>query len=203
MDLRGAQAAAGERQQHKWGEHGARLLRASRERSRHGGDSRLRARWPLCPQSGCARFVALEPRNERSRGGRSTAGSRARFCCSAWDIGRIGWARSRIRPKRRIARGARGGGEGAAAAAFLRLRVVYCVSSSACFVIAVLSTSRSKRAFRSGPQGHSASGARASDHRGPNFRIVLFGLGTWVGLCMGWVRCMGCAWVVYPTDRVR
>ena len=67
---------ASERQQHKWDEHGARLLRASRERSRHEGDSRLCAGWPLCPQFGCARFVALEPRNERSRGGRSTAGSR-------------------------------------------------------------------------------------------------------------------------------
>ena len=37
------------------------LLRASRVRSRNGGDSRLRAG---CPQIGCARFVALEPRNE-------------------------------------------------------------------------------------------------------------------------------------------
>ena len=49
----------------------------------------------------------------RSRGGRSTAGSRARACCSDWDIGRIGWARSRKRPRRAASRGARGGGEGA------------------------------------------------------------------------------------------
>ena len=104
-----AQEAASESQQHKWDEHGARLLRASRERSRHGGDSRLRARWPLCPQSGCARFMALEPRNEPLARRSQHGGQPARARCSAWDIGRIGWARSRNWPTRAASRGARGG----------------------------------------------------------------------------------------------
>ena len=94
LDLRGRRRPD-ERQQHKWDEHGARLLRASRERSRHGGDSRLRARWPLCPQSSCARFMALEPRNEPLARRSQHGGQPARECRSAWDIGRIGWARSR------------------------------------------------------------------------------------------------------------
>ena len=86
---------------------------ASRERSRHGGDSRLRARWPFCPQIGCARFMALEPRNEplvrRSQHGGQTRTS---------VLQRLGYWANRLGTLAQLARraasrrGERGGGEG-------------------------------------------------------------------------------------------
>ena len=128
VDLRGRRRPD-ERQQHKWDEHGACLLRASRERSRHGVDSRLRARWPLCPQSGCARFMALEPRIE-------TLARRSQHSGQPCTIllQRLGYWANRLgtlaqtAKTRRIARG-EGRRRSGRTAAFLRLRVVdVCVS---------------------------------------------------------------------------
>ena len=97
------------------------MVRASRERRRHGGDPRRRAQQRSDRQSDCARYMkiptCLDPRS-RSRGGRSTAGSPARARCSAWEIGRSGRARSR---KGQHAPHRAGRGE-AQAKAFLRLR---------------------------------------------------------------------------------
>ena len=96
----------------KWDEHGTGLVRASRERRRHGGDPRRRAQQRSDRQSDCARFAEFE---SRSRGGRSTAGS----CCTS-ALQRLGdWAKRPgtlvQRPTRAASRGARGGGEGAGA----------------------------------------------------------------------------------------
>ena len=80
----------------KWDEHGARSLRVSRERSRHGGDSA--ARWVITLPAIRLRQIrgarACLGTSPRSRGGRSTAGGPAvRAHCSAWDVGRSGRAR--------------------------------------------------------------------------------------------------------------
>ena len=65
-----------------------------RKRSRHGGDSRLRAAVPLPAIRVCARFVSLAPRTERAaRGAFAARGAQARARCSAWDGGRSGRAR--------------------------------------------------------------------------------------------------------------
>ena len=65
----------------KWDEHGARSLRVSRERSRHGGDSA--ARWVVTLPAIRLRQIrvarACLGTSPRSRGGRSTAGG----CTSA------------------------------------------------------------------------------------------------------------------------
>ena len=80
----------------KWDEHGAGSLRAPRERSRHGGDSRLRAGQSLCPRIGCAPDSCRSRGGVRSKGGTGTSA-----------LQRMGWG-----AKRPGARGARSG-EGA------------------------------------------------------------------------------------------
>ena len=98
----GKRDAAGERQQHKIG-CDAGLFWESRERSRHGGDSRLRAGWSLCPRSGCAPHSSLGT----SCGAFAARRAQTRARCSAWDGGRSGRARSRKGQQRAASREAR------------------------------------------------------------------------------------------------
>ena len=53
--------------------------------------------------------IVPDPRNEPLARRSQHGGQPARARCSAWDIGRIGWARSRKWPRRAASRGARGG----------------------------------------------------------------------------------------------
>ena len=64
----------------KWDEHGAGLFWGSWGRSRHGGDPRPHVQQRSDRQFDCARFASILGAS-RSRGGRSTACSRARARC--------------------------------------------------------------------------------------------------------------------------